>query len=113
MLNLSLEEAVTVVNAFGELIERLDQENEQKKRFRDRDAFREEVLNNPDPLSLFQKRYDPSLLPFGKETIREALVLLISHPDVEEEMKSRLRVGLLSLNDFEGPSDPEGRNRLL
>ena len=100
MLYLTLEEAVTVANAFGDLIEQLERKKESEWKNRDREKFKEEVLNSPNPLSLFRKQYDPSLLPFSKETIRESLAMLIAHPEVEEDMKSRLRVGLLSLDDF-------------
>jgi DNA recombination-dependent growth factor C len=89
-----------VANAFGDLIEKLEKKKETEWKNRDREKFKDEVLNSPDPLSLFRKQYDLALLPFSKETIREALAMLIAHPEVEEDMKSRLRVGLLSLDEF-------------
>lgn len=100
MLYLNMDEAITVVNAFGSLIEQLDREKQETPAYPDRENFKEDVLSSPDPLSLVGKRYDATMLPFAKKTIREALMLLISHPDIEKGMKSRLRVGLLSLDDF-------------
>lgn len=100
MLYLNMDEAITVVNAFGSLIEQLDREKQGESSYQDQETFKEDVLNSPDPLSLVGKRYDAKMLPFAKKTIREALMLLISHPEIEKGMKSRLRVGLLSLDDF-------------
>jgi hypothetical protein len=97
---LTPEEAVTIVNAYGDLLEQLDRENQERWKYCDRDQYKEEILKSPDPLSVGRNRYDPVLLPYSKETIQEAMVLLIGHPDVEEVMKSRLRVGLLTLDDF-------------
>ena len=100
LLYLTPEEAVTIVNAYGDLLDQLDRETQEQWKYRDRDQYREEILTSPDPLSVVRNRHNAALLPYSKETIQEALVLLLAHPDVEEAMKSRLRVGLLTLDDF-------------
>jgi hypothetical protein len=51
-------------------------------------------------MALLRRTYDIRLLPYSKNGIRDALQVLLAHPDVEPEMKDRLRMGLLALDDF-------------
>lgn len=96
--NLTPEEAVIIVNAYGETLESLAAVS--PPRWETDDDYRRDVMNSPDPVSLFRRTYDLSLLPYSKNGIREALHLLLAHPDVDAEMKERLRMGLLALDDF-------------
>lgn len=98
MSNLTPEEAVIIVNAYGETLESLAAVS--PPRWETDDDYRRDVMNSPDPVSLFRRTYDLSLLPYSKNGIREALHLLLAHPDVDAEMKERLRMGLLALDDF-------------
>ena len=70
------------------------------------------ILDSADPVSLLRRTYKVSLLPYSKNGIREALHVLLAHPDVEPQMKDRLRKGLLSLDDFIEPSETSSRRGL-
>lgn len=98
MSNLTPEEAVIMVNAYGETLESLSALS--SPRWETDEAYQRDVMNSPDPVSLFRRTYDISLLPYSKNGIREALHLLLAHPDVDAEMKERLRMGLIALDDF-------------
>ena len=98
MSNLTPEEAVIIVNAYGETLESLAAL--APPRWETAEDYRREVMNSPDPVALFRRTYDVSLLPYSKNGIRDALHLLLAHPDVEPEMKERLRMGLIALDDF-------------
>jgi len=95
---LTPEEAVIIVNAYGDTLEELAARS--YPRWDTEEEYRSAVLDSPDPVSLLRRTYDVSLLPYSKNGIREALHVLLAHPDVEPEMKERLRKGLLSLDDF-------------
>jgi len=96
--NLTPEEAVIIVNAYGETLESLAALS--SPRWETDEAYRRDVMNSPDPVSLFRRTHDISLLPYSKNGIREALQLLLAHADVDAEMKERLRMGLIALDDF-------------
>lgn len=96
--NLTPEEAVIIVNAYGETLESLAALS--SPRWETEEAYQREVMNSPDPVSLFRRTYDVSRLPYSKNGIREALQLLLAHADVDAEMKERLRIGLITLDDF-------------
>ncbi len=98
MSNLTPEEAVIMVNAYGETLEELAAKADP--RWETEEEYQRAVLDSPDPVSLLRRTYDVSLLPYSKSGIREALHVLLAHPDVEPHMKDRLRKGLLSLDDF-------------
>ncbi|MEW6681511.1 MAG: hypothetical protein AB1451_01100 [Nitrospirota bacterium] len=98
MSNLTPEEAVIIVNAYGETLESLAALS--PPRWESPEAYQRDVMNSPDPVSLFRRTYDVSLLPYSKNGIREALHVLLAHSDVDPEMKERLRLGLLALEDF-------------
>lgn len=98
MSTLTPEEAVILVNAYGETLESLAALSSPRWES-DRD-YQRDVMNSPDPMALLRRTYDIRLLPYSKNGIREALQLLLAHPDVETEMKDRLRMGLLALDDF-------------
>lgn len=104
MSQLTPEEAVLIVNAYGETLEELA--SRADSRWADEDAYRRAVLESADPVSLLRRTYDVSLLPYSKNGIREALHVLLAHPDVESEMKERLRMGLISLDDFIETGEP-------
>ena len=89
MSQLTPEEAVIIVNAYGDTLEELAARSHP--RWDTEEEYRSAVLDSPDPVSL---------LPYSKNGIREALHVLLAHPDVEPAMKERLRKGLLSLDDF-------------
>lgn len=96
--NLTPEEAVIMVNAYGETLESLA--TLSPPRWETDEAYQRDVMSSPDPVSLFRRTYDVSLLPYSKNGIREALQLLLVHPDVDADMKDRLRMGLIALDDF-------------
>jgi hypothetical protein len=98
MSQLTPEEAVIIVNAYGDTLEELAARS--YPRWDTEEEYRSAVLDSPDPVSLLRRTYDVSLLPYSKNGIREALHVLLAHPDVEPAMKERLRKGLLSLDDF-------------
>jgi len=98
MSNLTPEEAVIIVNAYGETLESLAVLS--PPRWESPEAYQRDVMNSPDPVSLFRRTYDVSLLPYSKNGIREALHVLLAHADVAPEMKERLRLGLIALEDF-------------
>lgn len=98
MSNLTPEEAVIIVNAYGETLESLAALSPPQ--WESPEAYQRDVMNSPDPVSLFRRTYDVSLLPYSKNGIREALHVLLAHSDVDPEMKERLRLGLLALEDF-------------
>ena len=101
--NLTPEEAVIIVNAYGDLLEELAAR--AVPRWDNDEDYRREVLDSADPLSLLRRTYDVSLLPYSKGGIRDALHVLLAHPDVAPDMKERLRLGLLSLDDFVEPGE--------
>ena len=103
MSHLTPEEAVIMVNAYGETLEELAAV--ASPRWETEEEYRRAVLDSPDPVSLLRQTYDVSLLPYSKNGIREALHVLLAHPDVEPQMKDRLRKGLLSLDDFIEPNE--------
>jgi hypothetical protein len=104
MSTLTPEEAVIIVNAYGETLESLAAMS--SPRWEDETEYQRDVMNSPDPMALLRRTYDIRLLPYSKNGIRDALQLLLAHPDVEPEMKDRLRMGLLALDDFvEGPAE--------
>ena len=104
MSQLTPEEAVIIVNAYGETLESLAALS--PPRWESPEAYRRDVMSSPDPVSLFRRTYDVALLPYSKNGIREALHVLLAHSDVDAEMKERLRVGLIALEDFvEGPAE--------
>jgi hypothetical protein len=96
--NLTPEEAVIMVNAYGETLESLAVLS--PARWETDEDYQRDVMSSPDPVSLFRRTYDVSLLPYSKNGIREALHLLLAHPDVDPDMKNRLRMGLIALDDF-------------
>ena len=96
MSNLTPEEAVIIVNAYGDVLESLA----AVPRWDSEEAYRHDVLTSPDPVALFRRTYDSSLLPYSKNGIREAIHVLLAHPDVDSDMKNRLRMGLINLDDF-------------
>ncbi len=98
MSNLTPEEAVIIVNAYGETLESLAALS--PPRWETEEAYQRDVMNSQDPVSLFRRTYDISRLPYSKNGIREALHLLLAHSDVDAEMKERLRIGLITLDDF-------------
>ncbi len=98
MSTLTPEEAVIMVNAYGETLESLAALS--SPRWENDQDYQRDVMNSPDPMALLRRTYDVRLLPYSKNGIREALQLLLAHPDVEPEMKDRLRMGLLALDDF-------------
>lgn len=98
MSNLTPEEAVIIVNAYGETLESLA--TLAPPRWETAEDYRRDVMNSPDPVSLFRRTYDISLLPYSKNGIREALHVLLAHAEVDTEMKERLRMGLIALEDF-------------
>lgn len=96
--HLTPEEAVIIVNAYGETLEELAAM--ANPRWETEEEYRRAILDSADPVSLLRRTYKVSLLPYSKNGIREALHVLLAHPDVEPQMKDRLRKGLLSLDDF-------------
>lgn len=98
MSTLTPEEAVIMVNAYGETLESLAVMS--SPRWESDQDYQRDVMNSPDPMALLRRTYDIRLLPYSKNGIRDALHLLLAHPDVESEMKDRLRMGLLALDDF-------------
>lgn len=104
MSELTPEEAVLIVNAYGETLEELAAHADP--RWSNEEEYRQAVLDSPDPMALLRRTYDARLLPYSKNGIRAALHVLLAHPDVEPEMKERLRMGLLSLDDFVDSGDP-------
>jgi len=103
MSNLTPEEAVIIVNAYGETLAELAEH--ATPRWGSEEEYRSDVLASPDPMALLRRRYDIALLPYSKNGIREALHVLLAHPDVDPDMKERLRLGLLGLDDFVEPGD--------
>ena len=95
---LTPEEAVIIVNAYGDTLEELA--SRSYPRWDSEEEYRNAILDSPDPVSLLRRTYDVSLLPYSKNGIREALHVLLTHPDVEPARKERLHKGLLSLDDF-------------
>jgi len=98
MSNLTPEEAVIIVNAYGETLESLAALT--PPRWESSEAYQRDVMNSPDPVSLFRRTYDVSRLPYSKNAIREALHVLLAHSEVDLDMKERLRMGLVSLDEF-------------
>ncbi|HET8759842.1 MAG TPA: hypothetical protein VFN94_02160 [Nitrospiria bacterium] len=98
MSNLSPEEAVIIVNAYGETLESLAVVS--SPRWDSDEAYQRDVMSSPDPMALLRRTYDLRLLPYSKNAIRDALHVLLAHPDVDADMKNRLRMGLLALDDF-------------
>ncbi|MFZ5862876.1 MAG: hypothetical protein ACOYXR_08560 [Nitrospirota bacterium] len=98
MSTLTPEEAVIIVNAYGETLESLAVVS--SPRWENEQDYQRAVMNSPDPMALLRRTYDVRLLPYSKNGIRDALHLLLAHPDVELDMKERLRMGLLALDDF-------------
>jgi hypothetical protein len=98
MSTLTPEEAVIIVNAYGETLESLAALS--SPRWENDQEYQRDVMNSPDPMALLRRTYDIRLLPYSKNAVRDALHLLLAHPDVEPEMKDRLRMGLLALDDF-------------
>jgi hypothetical protein len=96
--NLTPEEAVIIVNAYGETLESVALLS--SPRWESEQDYQRAVLNSPDPMALLRRTHDVRLLPYSKNGIRDALHLLLAHPDVDPEMKDRLRMGLLALDDF-------------
>ena len=104
MSHLTPEEAVIIVNAYGETLEELAAMADP--RWETEEEYRRAILDSADPVSLLRRTYNVSLLPYSKNGIREALHVLLAHPDVEPQMKDRLRKGLLSLDDFIEADEP-------
>jgi hypothetical protein len=102
--HLTPEEAVIIVNAYGETLEELAAM--ANPRWETEEEYRRAILDSADPVSLLRRTYRVSLLPYSKNGIREALHVLLAHPDVEPQMKDRLRKGLLSLDDFIEADEP-------
>ena len=104
MSHLTPEEAVIIVNAYGETLEELAAM--ANPRWETEEEYRRAILDSADPVSLLRRTYNVSLLPYSKNGIREALHVLLAHPDVEPQMKDRLRKGILSLDDFIEADEP-------
>ena len=98
MSHLTPEEAVIIVNAYGDTLAELAEQ--AAPRWASEEEFRRDVLASSDPMAVLRRTYDVSLLPYSKGGLREALHVLLAHPDVDPNMKERLRFGLLSLDDF-------------
>ena len=103
--HLTPEEAVIIVNAYGETLEELAAM--ANPRWETEEEYQRAILDSADPLSLLRRTYKVSLLPYSKNGIREALHVLLAHPDVEPQMKDRLHKGLLSLDDFIEADEPD------
>jgi len=95
--------AVKIINEYGNAITLASEINKRKVQefFKNSDAnSKAKFLNDKyDIYYRLQNKFDLSLLPYKKETIKQALVYLLKI-ETNQEKKEQLKTGLLYLKDF-------------